>query len=825
MVSVRWYSNWWRGPTLADRIKQGPIPLDEALPIAKQIAEALEAAHEAGVIHRDLKPANIKVKDDGTVKVLDFGLAKALDPSPEGDPSQSPTLTAAATQMGVIMGTAAYMSPEQASGQTADKRSDIWSFGVVLYEMLTGQGLFTGETISHILAKVLDRELDFSALPTSTPAPIKRLLRRCLERKPKRRLADVGEALIHLEEAASAPAEGSSRTAMLPAAQPAGWRQALPWAVSASVVVGMIVGLTVWSLRPALPPQMPMRFVASAPPSPVPLPVNSGTALAISPDGTVIAYRATVDGEAGLYVRHVDRLDGELLWSGPVGSVVFSPDGSWIAFFSGADQTLKKIPALGGLSVTLCPMPFPMRGASWGPDDTIIFGAGGARPLFRVSAAGGEPEVLRIPDSEQDHHHWPEVLPGGRAVLFTVESASTPDTDEIAALDLETGEQRVVVRGGSHPRYLSSGHLVYSFEDTLRAVRFDPARLEVLGDPIPVLEGVTGTPNASGRGANVDISDDGTLVYQWDPEGAAASRTLVWVDRNGQEEPIPMTPRAYRLPQLSPDGRRLAVDTDGVDANLFLYDLDAQVEEQFTFDLRSDQWPLWSRDGSRIYFQSGRDGAPPQLFVKPSDGSGQVERVLSERLNGMAAAGGWSADGETLVFTATGNPDTGIDIFTVRLDAGEAPEPLVQTPDLDSWPTVSPNGRWLAYVSDETGERRIYVRPFPDAASGGRRVISEGPGERPLWGRDGQELFYHTAESAMVVPVETGDTFQRGTPRRLFSMEPYDLSPAFFHWDVSTDGEQFLMVKRGEATDENAQPSQVIVVQNWAEELKGMFPE
>ena len=433
------------GPTLADRISQGPIPLDEALPIAKQIAEALEAAHEAGVIHRDLKPANIKVREDGTVKVLDFGLAKALDPNPEGDPSQSPTLTAAATQMGVIIGTAAYMSPEQASGGTADKRSDIWSFGVLLFEMLTGQQLFTGKTVSHVLAKVLERDLDFTVLPTSTPAPVRRLLRRCLEREQKRRLRDVGEALSDLEEAATRP----EATLPTPAPISSTSRPPLGWLAAAAVAAALVTGVAVWTLRPA-PLGTPMRFVVSAPPSPVPSPLTTATALAISPDGSVIVYRARVDGEEGLYVRHVDRLEGEMLTSMvPAGSVFFSPDGAWVGFSTRVDQTLKKIPVTGGPALTLCPMPSAPRGASWGPDDTIIFARFGTG-LFRVSAAGGEPEMLTTPESP-DRHYWPEVLPSGRAVLFTVDRgpAALDETKQIAVLDLETGEQQVLIQGGT----------------------------------------------------------------------------------------------------------------------------------------------------------------------------------------------------------------------------------------------------------------------------------------------------------------------------------------------------------------------------------------
>ena len=377
------------GPTLADRIKQGPIPLDEALPIAKQIAEALEAAHEAGVIHRDLKPANIKVKDDGTVKVLDFGLAKALDPNPTGDPSQSPTLTAAATQMGVIMGTAAYMSPEQAAGQTADKRSDLWSFGVVLYEMLTGQRLFTGETVSHVLAKVLERDIDFSVLPTPTPAPIRRLLRRCLERKPKRRLSDVGEALSHLEEAATAPTEEPSGTPLAPVVQPAGWRQALPWALGALVLGGIVVGFAVWTLTRQ--PDLPTDILRIGLAGPEIAPGGGGVDLAISSDGNQIVYRGPrADGGGGqLHLRALDQLDGApLRGTERALTAFFSPNGEWVGFAVEAGGHVQRVSVFGGQPETIARLPLTFSGASWGADDRVILGLSGAG-LHRVPAAGG----------------------------------------------------------------------------------------------------------------------------------------------------------------------------------------------------------------------------------------------------------------------------------------------------------------------------------------------------------------------------------------------------------------------------------------------------
>ena len=397
--------------------------------------------------------------------------------------------------------------------------------------------------------------------------------------------------------------------------------------------------------------------------------------------------------------------------------------------------------------------------------------------------------------------------------MLFVAATGNPDAAQVAVYDFET-DQYTNLLFGSSPSFAATGHLVFWRDGSLWAVPFDPDRLQVDGDPVAVMEGVSGD-----FGGDYALADDGTLVYRRDTR--REQRTLVWVDRAGREEPIGMTSRAYRVPRLSPDGRRIAVDIEGPGANLFLYDLETQVEEQFTFDPSNDTWPLWSQDGSRIYLTSMRDGAPAQLYVKPADGSGSAERVLADHISGVA--GGWSADGETLVFAGLSDRNASdVDIFAARLDGNGAHEPLLQTQDGDLYPTVSPNGDWLAYVSDETGERRIYVRPLPDTGSS-QRGISEGPGGTPLWSRDGQELFYHTPEAVMVVPVETGDTFLRGEPTRLFSLEPY-ASGSFFYWDVSPDGQRFLMVKDAEATAESASSTSIVLVQNWFEELKRLVP-
>ena len=785
------------GPTLADRIKRGPIPLDEALPIAKQIAEALEAAHEAGVIHRDLKPANIKVRDDGMVKVLDFGLAKALDPTPEGDPSLSPTLTAAATQMGVIMGTAAYMSPEQAAGKVVDKRGDIWSFGVVLFEMLTGERLFTGETVSHVLAKVLDRDLDFTALPAATPQPVKVLLRRCLERKQKRRLGDIGEALFHLEEAATAPAEHQAPAASQPVAQPSGRRQAVPW-VAGILVSGLITGIAVWAVTRTGPPETPTRVVRLHMTIPAPPTSFGQLTVAISPGGDHVAYA----GSNQLYLRRMDQLDATpVTGSEGASTPFFSPDGQWIGFY--ADGQLMKAAVTGGAPVALCETTAGIVGAHWAQDDTIFF-SGFREGIWRVSGNGGAPELVVPLREGQTAFSRPRLLPDGEWLLASV----LPPPAQVVVLSLATGEQHVVIEeAGSDVAYLPTGHLAHVLNGTLLAVPFDAERLTVTGGPVPLLEGVAQGFNTV---AQFVAADDGTLAYLAGSVGTA-QRTLVWVDRAGQEEPIDMPPRAYGNPSLSPDGRRLAVDTPSGDDELYVYDFNTGVEEQFTFDPAFDSFPIWSPDGSQIVFTTTRN-AETALYSKPADGTGSARKLGAFPF--PVAPMGWTDQGETVLFG-------GQDFLTLRVDADGAHETLLETPFNEALFRISPNGRWIAYMSNAARSRQIWVRPFPDV-SGGQRLISDGLGEDPLWGPDSRELFYVTPDAAMVVTVEAGDTFQRGTPERMFSVESY-LDVVGTNWAVSPDGQRFLMVKR-DPTNQVGSSGEVTIVQHWFEEVKERVP-
>ena len=526
------------GETLAERIARGPLPVDEALTLSQQIAEALEAAHEKGVIHRDLKPANIKVDPEGHVKVLDFGLAKAFaDEVPESELSQSPTLSRDATRAGVILGTAAYMSPEQAKGKTVDKRSDIFSFGIVLYEMLTGKKAFAGEDVSDVLAAIIKSEPDWSVLPKDLDSRLDALLRRCLRKYRKLRRHDIGDVHVEIDEIIAAPAA---------APKPDSERRLIGTAVAAAVLLSGMVAVAVWSLKPE--PARPLARFAATPPSATPLDLRfAETDVAITPDGTRIVYSVNLNGQRQFVVRAMDQLEAipfAGLGNAPRGPFI-SPDGNWVAYFDGT-SALRKVSILGGPPMTVCEVIGGSRGGSWGPDDTIIFAtAESGSGLWRVPAGGGEPEELTTPDPEQGDHQWPEILPGGEAVLFTVIGGAVENA-QIAVLSLVTGEIEVLIPGGSNPRYAPTGHIVYGVGGTLRAVGFDVERLEVTSDPIPVLDDVI--TKASGA-AEFGISRDGSLVYIGGDPQTEQNRTLVWVDREGREEalaaePVPTATRA-----------------------------------------------------------------------------------------------------------------------------------------------------------------------------------------------------------------------------------------------------------------------------------------
>jgi Tol biopolymer transport system component len=811
------------GEDLSRRIARGAIPIDEALPIARQICEALEAAHEQGIIHRDLKPANIKITPDGVVKVLDFGLAKLTESAGSGQPaaasaqlSMSPTITSPAmmTGAGMILGTAAYMSPEQAKGKPADKRSDIWAFGCVLYEMLAGTRPFDGDDVTDVMVAVLSKEPDWNALPASVPASIRALLRRCLEKDRRKRVAGIAAALFALDEHASLNGFMAASAAPLPR-RPL-WRRVAALTAGA-LVVAVVAGASVWfATRPA-PPRVSRLTIASS--GAAALSIDGfDRDLAIMPDGSRVVYVGNRSTQ--LFVRALGALEPVAVFTGTPRGPFVSPDGQWIGFVD-TNNVLKKVAVTGGPAVTMATLDGNPRGATWGPDDTIIIATlNGMTGLQRVTMAGGPTTVLTRPDRAQGEvdHLWPELLPNGRAVLFTITAMTGGlDAAQVAVLDLQTGTRKVLVRGGSHAHYVPSGHLVYAAAGTLRAVPFDLAQLETRGTPVPVVPDVVTTPQGA---ADAVVAGDGTLAYV--AGGVAGTqRTLVWVDRQGRETPIPAPPRAYVYPRLSPDGTRIALDVRDQDTDIWVWDLGRTTLTRATFDPALDGYPVWTPDGHRLIFSSERTGVR-NLFWQAADGTGAVERLIESpnTQNGSAV----SPDGRRLIFIETAK--TGEDVMQVELEGTHRVTPLVQSPFTERNGIVSPDGRWLAYEANDSGRFEIYVRPFPEVNSGHWQV-STGGGTRPLWARSGQELFYVSPTGALMrVGVERASSWM-ATPPTLLVKEGYFTFPGGNGgrtYDISPDGQRFLMIKEGGGTDQTAAPPQIIVVQHWQEELKRLVP-
>ena len=811
------------GPTLAERIAQGPIPLDEALQIAQQIAEALEAAHEQGIIHRDLKPANIKVKPDGSVKVLDFGLAKALDPSYVAQgfspASASPTisLTAAATQMGMVIGTAAYMSPEQARGKPVDKRADIWAFGVVLHEMLTGARPFQGEDVSLTLASVMKSDVDPKKLPPDVPAAVRTVLRRCLEKDPSQRIRDVGDVRLAMtgafETTAATPSESVAATPLRLWQRPAS-------ALGIPLMAVLVTGLAVWGLtRPDVVPADVMRFVI---PPPDGTPFDFGALypdLAISADGTQIVYQARpAGGEPQLHLRLIDQLGGTPL-RGAEGGVApfFSPEGEWVGFVDdGARTTLRKVSIAGGPPVTLADLPATMAGASWGADDQIIVGTVGGG-LFRVPGGGGEPEALMSPEADQGElgHYWPSIIPDRQAVLFGIDIGDGPSAEQLAVLALDTGDVTRLGLVGSSPRYAPTGHLAYAVEDgSVRAAPFDVDRLEVTGSPVPLVEGVVVKNTGA---ASFDVAGNGRLMYA---SGGVASgeRSLAWVDGEGRMEPIGVPRRGYVHARLSPDGARVALDSRAEENDLWTWDFARGTLQPLTVGPGRQTGQVWHPDGARIAFR-GSMGGVEGLYWQAADGSGTAERLAE----GPYFPTAFTPDGTRLLFHQPPRTPPH-NVGMVSLDGERRVELLLEGPSSELNAEISPDGRWIAYQSDESEQFEIYVRPFPDVNASREQVSSDG-GTRPLWSRDGRELFYWVNSGAiMAVPVEVGTDFTAGRPEVATQGTLFAPGVTERFYDVSPDGGRFLVITDVDTEAGEPAPARITGVLNWSQELLERVP-
>ena len=811
------------GPTLAERIA-GPMPLDDAIPIALQIAEALESAHDHGIVHRDLKPANIKVRPDGTVKVLDFGLAKALlaaTDSGVGAISNSPTITSPAmTHAGVILGTAAYMSPEQAKGRVVDRRADIWAFGCVLFEMLSGKRAFAGGDVSELMVSILRDDPPWSALPASTPPHLKALLQRCLQKDVKRRLPHIGVARLELTEPPPAIAGESRKDA------------GVFWRAAAVVAVLVAIGVPAWWFwpRPAPAPAAPLRLsIELGTVEPTALSVTGG-GTALSPDGRVLAFVGRPPASTlrtAIFLRFLDRLESELVPGSEGGQMpFFSPDGRWVAFFAG--DTLKKVAVAGGAVVSICPA-FAARGGWWGDDDVIVYAAGTG--LSRVSASGGTPTPVptaatsNVPSS-------PQVLPRGRGILYSFSPNSDPASGAVSVQDLTGGAPKEILQGGRFPRYVASGHLTFVRRGTLFAVPFDLDRLALDGEPVPIVERlfqsvINATPD-------VAISANGMLAYQ---SGAAAQTQrapVMWLTQAGELTALRETPASFTNLRFSPDGKRLAMAiSDGGQPDIWVYEWERDILTRITSDPAADVGPVWTPDGTGLVFGSARSSGVLNLFWQRADGTGTAVQLTTGDMPRIPNA--FDPTGRTLVFHE-GNPAANrqsIGVLPVEPDAGGGlkagtPAVLIGGPFLKSNARISPDGKWIAYTAFDTGTFEIYVQPFPGL--GNRVQVSNGGGSVAVWSRTKSELYFLIGgqEQMFAMPYTVKDgTFVPEKPRPLPGPKFSPTAPIATYgptFDLHPDGRRFAVAAATPPPPTSAGTGQLVLMVNFFDELRRLAP-
>ena len=687
--------------------------------------------------------------------------------------------------------------------------------------MLTGKRAFGGGDLSDTLAMVLMKEVDWSTLPADTPASVRKLLERCLARDPKQRIRDIGDVSLAMEGAFETTAPPTSPAMGAPVTHARLVWRTMPFWLAGVIASSLVAGVTVWYLRAPAPPRL-ARFVITPPASEVVVVTAYNADIAITPDGTRVVYKVSGD-TPHFVVRAVEQLETRRLLrlANDVVDPFISPDGAWVGFSDQQDDTLWKVSILGGPAVIICDLGAPgSRGASWGADDTIIFGTSLASGLWRVNAGGGEPEALTSPDAGASVNHvWPEILPGGRAVLFTILRGSSTETAQIAVLNLETDEEQVLIQGGSYPRYSPTGHIIYGIDGTMRAVPFDLDRLEVVGNPVPIVEDVI--TKASGAAAFA-LAGDGSLVYLTGPGATrgGAARTLVWVERDGRQEPVAAPPRAYQYARVSPDGSRVALDIRDQQSDIWIWDLAREALTRLTLTEDIEQYALWMPDGRYIVFSSARDGVR-QPFRKAADGTGAAER-LSDGPNPQFPQS-FSPDGTQLVVRED-FPDTGGDLVVVSLEGERSSTVLLQTEFTERNAEVSPDGNWLAYESNTSGQSEVYVRPFPDAGTG-RSLVSTAGGRKPLWAPDGRELFYVDGSGRLLaVGVQTEPTFTASNPEVLLEGRYY-LEATGRNYDITPDGQRFLMISPPGANNDGAtDPTVAVLVQNWFQELTERVP-